>query len=359
MLAATLAWRAPFRGFAQSDMPADLLDAVANESGQINIFNWSDYIDEQTIPDFEREFGIKVNYTTYEDNDEMIAAIKADPGQFDISVPTQDAMFRMRRQNLLESINRSWLSNIDNLDVEFRNPVWDPDNEHSIGWQWGTTGFAYNAALIDDPRADGWQILFDGAPDYDGRLTMLNEREEFIGAALKFLGFSLNTNELAEIEQVRPILLAQKPHVRAYIGAEVKPLLITEDVWLAHLWSGDTFQAQCPEEGGNENLEYVIPKQGGEIWVDVMVIPKDAPNPASAHLWMNYILRPQVGAQLSNYVFYATPNAASLPMLDKELLENPAVFPDAQVRQRLEFKLARTNEAARQLMGDIELDIKS
>jgi putrescine transport system substrate-binding protein len=153
-------------------------------------------------------------------------------------------------------------------------------------------------------------------------------------------------------------LLAQKPDVRAYIGAEVKPLLITEDVWAAHLWSGDTFQAQDPEVGGNENIEYVIPASGAELWVDGMVLLADAPNPATAHLWMNFTMRAEVSAQISNYVYYASPNDAALPLLDEDLRDNPSVFPDTETRSRLEFKLERTPEI-RSLMDDIALDVKS
>lgn len=348
-------------GFAQNDMPRDLLDAVANESGELNIYNWSDYIDEDTIPQFEQEFGITVNYTTFEDNEEMIAAVKADPGVFDLSVPTQDAMFRMRTQNLIQTMNTAWLTNTPNLSAQFLNPEWDPNNKYFIPWQWGTTGIAYNSALIEDPRAEGWSLLFDGAGDYSGRITMLNEKKELVSAPLKYLGFSLNTDDLEEIEQTRAILLNQKPHVSAYLGAEVKPLLITEDVWASHLWSGDTFQAQCPDEGGNENLEYVIPSQGGELWVDGMVLLADAPNPATAHLWMNFTMRPDVNAQITNYVFYATPNQASLDqnLIDEELISNPSVFPSQEVLEQLEFQLEIADEAVRELMCDIELDVKS
>jgi len=356
-----LSARHAFKGFAQSDMPSELLDAVSNESGELNIYNWSDYIDEDTIPQFEQEFGITVNYTTYEDNEEMIAAVKADPGVFDLAVPTQDAMFRMRSQSLIQTLNTAWLTNTSNLSAQFLNPDWDPNNEYSIPWQWGTTGIAYNSALIDDPRTAGWQLLFDAASDFSGRVTMLNEKEELISSPLKYLGLSLNTVDLTEIERVRQVLLDQKPHISAYISAEVKPLLITEEVWAAHLWSGDTFQAQCPDEGGNENLEYVIPEQGAELWVDGQVLLTDAPNPATAQLWMNFSMRPEVNAQLTNYVFYATPNQASLDqnLIDEELAQNPSVFPPQEVLDRLEFQLERTDEDVRQLMCDIELDIKS
>ncbi len=361
VLASTLSSRHAFVGFAQSDMPSELLDAVAGESGELNIFNWSDYIDEDTVPQFEEEFGITVNYSTYEDNEELLAAVKADPGAFDLAVPTQDMMFRMRTQGLIQTLNTAWLTNTINLSAQFLKPEWDPNNEYFIPWQWGTTGLAYNSALIDDPRTAGWQLLFDGASDFSGRITMLNEKEELISSPLKFLGLSLNTDDLGEIGQTRDILLNQKPHVSAYLGAEVKPLLITEDVWAAHLWSGDTFQAQCPDEGGNENLEYVIPEQGAELWVDGQVLLTDAPNPATAQLWMNFSMRPSVNAQLTNYVFYATPNQASLDqnLVDEELVSNPSVFPTQDILDRLEFQLERTSEEARQLMCDIELDIKS
>jgi len=356
--ASAASWRAPFLGFAQSDMPSALLDAVASESGELNNFNWSDYIDEDTIPQFEQEFGITVNYTTYEDNDEMIASVRTDPGVFDISVPTQDSMFRMRNQNLLNTLNTSWLTNLGNLSAEFLNPGWDPGNQLFIPWQWGTTGIAFNSALIDDPRANDWTLLFDAAPEYSGRLTMLSGIEDLVIPPLKYLGFSLNTDNLNEIEQTRSVLLAQKPDVRAYIGAEVKPLLITEDVWIAHLWSGDTFQLQCPDEGGNEAIEYVIPASGAELWVDGMVLLAGAPNPATAHLWMNFTMRPEVGAQISNYVFYATPNDTALPLLEPALRENPSVFPSNDVRARLEFKLERPPEVL-EALTDIELDVKS
>jgi len=336
------AWRPPFTGRAQSDMPADLLEAVEREDGVLNVFNWSDYIDEDTIPNFESEFGIEVVYDTYESNDEMRAKLQASPGQFDVVVPTQDNVIELRALERLQALNHDWLPNLQFLDAQFVDPSYDPGNRASAAYQWGTTGIAYNAPIVgEDPRLGSWSLVFE-AEDLSGKLTMLNDPGEVIGEALKFLGFSMNSGDEDELAAARDLLLEQKPWVRAYIGAEVKPLLITEDIWVANLWSGDVFQVRDVE---NENVRYSLPREGGEIWVDSMAIPQGAPHPATAHLWINYVLRPEVSADISNYVFYATPNEAAIPMLDPELAQDPVVFPDRDVRDKLEFLQPPTGES--------------
>lgn len=357
LLGTTLSARNAIKGFAQSDMPTALLDAVAQESGTLNVFNWSFYIADNTVPDFEAEFGIEVVYDLYESNDEMLARVQAAPGQFDIAVPTQDTLIEMRELGLLESLNHDWLPNLSNLSPEFISPIYDPGNQFSMAYQWGTTGYGLNENFAgEDARRQSWEILFRGQ-EYSGKMSMLDESDETIAEALKFAGFSMNDGSPEALEAARQLLLAQKPLLQAYISGPVRDLLGSEDVWIANLWSGDVLFVQGEL---NENVSYVLPSEGAELWTDNMVIPKSAPHPATAHLWLNYIQRAQVQADITNYVFYATPNQAAIDqgLLDPDLLGDANIFPSDEVRARLEILAPQTGQA-REIRDTIWEELKS
>lgn len=300
-------------------------------SKELNIYNWSDYIAEDTIPNFEREFGVEVNYDTYEDNEALLAKLQSGATGYDIVVPTGYMVEIMLKQGLLAPINHENIPNLSGVSKELADPPFDPGRKHTVPWQWGTTGFAYNSKKVSG-KVDSWKLLWD--PKYRGKITMLDDMRSAISVALKLLGYSLNSTSEKELMEAKKLLLEQKPLLKAYISAPVKSLLISGEVWLSQLWVGDTLMAKDE----NDDIEYCIPKEGCEIWDDNLAIPKTAPHKYTAEVWMNYSLRPEVSAAVSNYVHYATPVEAAKKLINKEDLSNPGIYPSPEVMKRLEFQ---------------------
>jgi spermidine/putrescine transport system substrate-binding protein len=308
-------------------------------SKQLNIYNWSDYVDESTIPNFEKEFGVKVNYDTYEDNEAMLAKLQSGATGYDLVVPTGYMIEIMLKQGLLMPINHDHIPNIKGVSPALQNPPYDPGRKHTVPWQWGTTGFGYNSKKVAAP-VDSWKLLWD--EQYKGKITMLDDMRSSISVALKVQGYSINSTTEKELMDAKKLLMEQKPLLKAYISAPVKSLLISGEVWLSELWVGDVLMAK--EE--NEDLAYCIPKEGCEIWDDNLAIPKSAPHKYTAEVFMNYALRPEVSAAVSNFVHYATPVEAAKKFINKEDLNNPGIYPSEAVMKRLEY-LVDVGEATR------------
>ncbi|MEJ2101981.1 MAG: spermidine/putrescine ABC transporter substrate-binding protein [Desulfobacterales bacterium] len=305
-------------------------------SKQLNIYNWSDYVDESTIPNFEKEFGVKVNYDTYEDNEAMLAKLQSGATGYDIVVPTGYMIEIMLKQGILAPINHDHIPNIKGVSPALQNPPYDPGRKHTVPWQWGTTGFGYNSKKVAGP-VDSWKFLW-----YKGKITMLDDMRSAMSVALKVQGYSINSTTEKELMDAKKLLMEQKPLLKAYISAPVKSLLISGEVWLSQLWVGDVLMAK--EE--NDDLAYCIPKEGCEIWDDNLAIPKSAPHKYTAEVFMNYALRPEVSAAVSNFVHYATPVEAAKKFINKEDLNNPGIYPSEAVMKRLEY-LKDVGEATR------------
>ncbi|MFN8653243.1 MAG: spermidine/putrescine ABC transporter substrate-binding protein [Gemmatimonadales bacterium] len=293
---------------------------------ELNVYNWSDYIAADTIPNFEREFGVKVTYDTYESNEELLEKLRAGSAGYDIVVPSNYVVPVMTASNLAAELNRKYLPNLGNLAPTFVNPVFDPGNRHAIPYQWGTTGFAYRTDKIPQ-AADSWSIFLD--PRYQGKMTQMDDMREVVGSWLRYRGHSLNSVDPAELSAARADALAARKNLKAYISAPVKGQLISGEVWVAQLWNGDTEQARAEEPA----IGYVLPKEGCTIWTDSIVIPATAPHKRAAHEFINYLLRPEVGAAISNFTGYGTPNQAALSQMTR-----PVPYPTAEEFQRLEYQ---------------------
>ncbi len=293
---------------------------------ELNIYNWSDYIAEDTIPNFEKEFGVKVTYDTFESNEEMVAKLQAGASGYDIVVPSNYIVPVMVAGGLVAPLAKSYLTNLGNLAPTFVNPVFDPDNTYSVGYQWGTTGYAYRTDKIQNPP-DSWGIFLD--PKYKGKMTQMDDMRDVIGAWLRYRGKSLNSTVEAELQAAKADALAAKKNLKAYISAPVKGQLVSGDVWIAQLWNGDTAQAKKEQP----NLGYILPKEGCTIWTDSLMIPKSAPHKRAAHEFINYVLRPEVGAAISNFTGYGSPNQAAMAQM-----ETPVPYPTAEEFQRLEYQ---------------------
>ena len=293
---------------------------------ELNIYNWSDYIAEDTIPNFEKEFGVKVTYDTYESNEEMVAKLQAGASGYDIVVPSNYIVPVMTATGLASELNKKYLTNLGNLAPTFVNPVFDPENKHAIPYQWGTTGFAYRTDKIPAP-GDSWGVFLNAK--YKGKMTQMDDMRDVIGAWLRFRGHSLNSIDPAELSGAKTDALSAKKNLKAYISAPVKGQLISGDVWLAQLWNGDTEQAKAEQPA----IGYVLPKEGCTIWTDSLLVPVSASHKRAAHEFINYVLRPEVGAAISNFTGYGSPNQAAMGRMKR-----PVPYPTAEEFQRLEYQ---------------------
>lgn len=303
-------------------------------SDTLNVYNWSDYIAEGTIINFEKEFGVKVIYDTYADNEELLAKIKSGAAGYDVIFPSDYMVKTMIKLDLLAPLNMKNIKNFEYIAEKFKNPAYDaglPDKRHAIPYLWGTTGIGYDSAKIRE-EITGWQDSLWN-PKYKGLMAMLNDMRETMGAALKLLGYSVNTTKNEELDAARKKLLEQKPLLKTYTSTENKRYLATGEVWIAHIFSGDLKIAQKD----NQDLSYIIPKEGGTVWADNMCIPKNAPHKYTAEVFINYLLRPIVIADIANYVYQACPNEAAKPYINQTLLSDPSVYPADEVLQKLEF----------------------
>ena len=305
--------------------PEDPAAPLGPMERELNVYNWSDYIAAGTIPDFEREFGVKVTYDTYESNEEMVAKLSAGAAGYDIVVPSGYLVPVMLAQGLLAPLHKRHIPNLANVAPLFLDLGYDPGNAHSVPWQWGMTGLAYRSDRVAPPG--GWETYFD--PRLAGKLTMMDDGREVIGAMLEYRGHSLNSTDPAELAQAKADAIRAKAQLKAYVSAPVKSQLIAGDVWVAQLWNGDARQAAVEQPA----LRWTLPSQGSLIWTDFMAIPAGAPHKRAAHAFIDYILRPQVGAALSAATHYGSPNAAALP-----LIADPVPYPDAAQLERLEYQ---------------------
>ncbi len=294
--------------------------------GELHIYMWSDYIAEDTVPNFEKEFNCKVTLDTYESNEEMIAKLQAGAGGYDLVCPSGYAITVLKHLDLMEKLTRKHIPNLGNVAPIFTSTVFDPTNDHTVPWQWGVTGIAYRKDKLPTPP-DSWALFLDAA--LKGKVTMMDDMRDNIGAWLRYRGKSLNSVDPTELAAAKVDALAAKVNLRAYISAPVKAQLVAGDVYAAQLWNGDTMQARAE----NDNIEFAVPKEGAAIWCDSLVIPKGARNIRAAHEFLNYILRPEVGASISNFTGYGSPNK-----LASEKLATPVPYPSEEQMKTLEYQ---------------------
>lgn len=296
---------------------------TGNGAGQvtINVFNWGDYIGETTIEDFEKEYpGIKVNYQNFSTNEDMYVKIKTGGSPFDVAIPSDYMIKRMLDEGLLNKINMENIPNYEYIDDRFKSLSYDPDNQYSVPYMWGTVGILYNKTMVSDP-VDSWEILWN--EKYEKQIVMPDSERDSIGITLKMMGLSMNTKNISELEQARDKLIEQKPLVLSYAVDEVKDMMIAESAALAVVWSGDAYY--CMAE--NENLSYVIPKEGTNYWFDSMVIPSTSKHQKEAEIFINYMCETDTAFNNADYIGYATPHKEVMKMLDPELVSDRSAYP--------------------------------
>jgi len=310
---------------------------------EVRIYTWSEYIHEYLIDVFKMNTGVNVVYDTYESTDEMRAKVTSGQSGYDVVMVT-DYMIPefIEVYDLLAELNPTLLPNLIHLDDKFKNPDYDPGNKHSLPYLWGTTGLGWNSTEVTDP-VTSWADVFEPGrvQRYSKTVTMLDDMRETIGAALKYLGYSLNDLDDGHLNEAKEALLAQKPHLAKYTGAlEYIPGLAGLRFKISHAYSGDVFVAA----EDNPDIKYAIPSEGCTLWVDNMTVPKSAPHPIAAHMWINYIMDPTVMAIISNSRYYANPNKDSFPFLNADVAEDPAIYPPEDVYRKLEIMKPVTPE---------------
>jgi spermidine/putrescine-binding protein len=301
---------------------------------ELYIYNWSEYMDPQVLEDFEAEFDVRVIEDTFATNEELLAKLQAGASGYDLIFPSDYMVEIMIGEGLLAEIDRENIPNIANIDPVFADPPYDPGMVHCVPYMWGTTGIGYNTEVFEE-APDSWAYLFDPelASQYAGQITMLNDVREAMGAALKYLGYSLNSTDEAELMEARDLLIQQKAWVYAYDSEQYAPLLSADETVLAHGYNGYFFMTALEDE----RIWYTIPKEGATIWADNMCVPKTAPNKYTAEVFIDYLLRPEVNAALVNYLWYPSPNSAAKEFIDPEILEEPAIYPPPDVMAQLEW----------------------
>ena len=293
----------------------------------LNIYNWSDYIDDRTIPLFQAQSNIRVNYDVFSSNEDLLAKLRAGPTDYDIIVPTNNFIPTYLKLDLIEPLHQDLMPNLTNLDKEFVETDYDPGNRYTVPWQWGTTGIGFNRKRAGE-EVDSWAAVFEPSSAVGGHVTLLREVTDLIGCALIYLGRSPNSIKDSDLADVVKLVRSIKPKLKGFTTDTYIDELAANETWLAQGWSGDVFQAQDQ----NEDVSYVIPKEGSLRFVDVMAVPKGAPHPGNAARFMNYVLHPKVQARISSYVSNGTPVSLAKPLLPPDQTKDPAIYPPATTK---------------------------
>lgn len=345
--------RRDFLGVAvASFIPSWLLAACKKgpEERVVNFFNWSTYIGKETLPRFEKQTGIRVNYEEFADEEEMFAKIRSGARGYDLIIGTDYMIPRLKGMNLIEPYAEGVLKNIGNIDPKFRGTPFDPENAFTVPYLWGTTGIGYNKSKVSKPPTS-WKDLFD--EKYAGRISMLDNSRDCISTALLMLGKDETTSDEKAFDAVRELLLKQKPLVKQYASSTYVDSLVTGEVAVAMAWSGDVLQASRE----NPQLDYVIPKEGSFMWVDNLCLVRGSRHREDALRLVDYLIGGEVAGEVANTVRYASPNAAARPFLDKNLLKDARVFPDKKTASLLKFHALLDPETS-QLWNETWTDVK-
>ncbi|WP_411966105.1 extracellular solute-binding protein [Haloferax sp. YSMS24] len=306
----------------------------------LTVFQWTDYWPSGTVEIFEKAYGVDVSVSNYASNEEMFNKLKAGgSGQFDLVFPSDYMVSIMVEQDLLQPLDTGMIPHWDNLEPMWKNDApYDPgEDRYSAPYFWGTSGVAWNSEMTPDLEGTpSWEIMWDDK--YQGQITMLNDMRETIGAALKYLGYSLNTTDEAKIEEAKQLLIDQKPLLLTYSSVSRAAALQNQEASPLHCWSGDAFVAYWElYEDGSSPINYVVPQEGGVVWVDTAAITKEAKHTNAAHAFINFLTNAKMNAEIANYLYYPTPNEAAKEFVDDAALDNPAIYPPEEVFEKLEF----------------------
>ncbi len=311
-----------------------LLFCSFSAAAEIHMLTWSDYIDPEIPKQFQKQTGIEVKIDVYEETESMLAKLQAAGGdaQYDLVIATDHVVPVLAHLGLVRKLDLAKIPNAKNVEERFRNPPYDPKGDWSVPYQWGTMGIIYRKNLAGFEPS--WNSIFKAR----GRFLMLDSMRDVVGAALKLSGGDINTHDPQQLKKVMETLLAAKQSDK-FLGFDGSPSsakkVVAGEADLAIVYNGDALNAI--KEDKSNSCDYIVPKEGSILWVDTMVVTDKAPNADGAHQFINYLLDAKVGAQLSNYINYATPNAASLPQIAEESRKNPRVYPSSDDLKRMSY----------------------
>ncbi len=294
-------------------------------TNELYIYTWSNYVDDKLLQTFTAQTGIRVKADTFDSNETMLATIQAGKGAiYSIIYPSDYSVDKMIELKLLSDLDPTRLNGVENILPKFQNSAYDPSNRHSIPISWGTTGLIYNTEKLPVAPQD-WNYLWQYQQRLARRLTLLNDVREVMGATLRSLGYSYNSTNAQEIKQAYDRLVTLKPAIASFTTDAWKDRILAGDLWVAMAYSSDA--VQLINQNPTKPLAYVIPSSGTSLWSDTMVIPKNAPNPNGAYAWINFMLQPSVSSQVTQRLYFATPNQAAYDQLPAPLRDNKSLFP--------------------------------
>ncbi len=336
---------------------------IAAANKVLHLFNWNDYIAEETVKRFEKQCQCKVVQDYFSSTEEMMAKLLAGGGDYDVVIPTQNAVEALIQQKSLRALDKSKLANMANMAPGFMNKDYDPGNVYSLPYAFTTTLIGYNENKIRELGIDpaDWSIIFDPAvlAKIKGKVTVMDDSEELFAAALKYLGYSLNDNDEQHLKEAQALILKAKPYWAAFNSSSYIKELTVGNIWVAHGYSSDMFQARADAEeaGRNFSVNFVLPKQGAVLALDNMVIPNKARNVALAHEFINFMMAAENAAELSNIIGTGNPNASAKTFIDDEILAISAIFPSPEQLKTLETIKARKAKE-RRLVNRLWTEVK-
>ena len=326
----------------------------------LNVYNWSDYIDSSVLEQFTKETGIKVNYDVFDSNEVLETKLLAGSTGYDVVVPSASFLERQIKAGVFQKLDKSKIPNLKNMDTEItqRIALHDPGNEHSVNYLWGTSGVGYNEAKIRERMADAPVDSF--AMFYDPKVvskfancgvTVLDAPSEVVGTVLIYLGRDANSEKPEDLAAAEKVLLAVRPYIKYVNSSKYIEDLANGEVCLSLGWSGDVLQSRdrATEAGKGVTIKYLIPKEGAVMFFDMLAIPEGAKHVKNAHLFIDFLMRPEIAAKNSNFVNYANSNAASLPMISEAVKNDPGIYPSAETKTKLVPDLAESPQFTRLL----------
>lgn len=289
----------------------------SEEKETLNVLNYDIYIDKDLLSEFEEANNVKIKYDTYSTPEEMYIKAKAGASNYDLIISSEYMIERMINEGMVNKLNFDNIPNYKYIDEAFKNQPYDPNNEYAVPYFWGTLGILYNKETVD-ASSDSWEMLWD--EKHDQRIIMMDSQRDAFASALKQLGYSLNTVNENELDEAKELLLKQRPLVMAYITDGAPDIMINEEADMALVWSGEAVSAMAE----NENLDFVIPKEGSNIWIDAMFVPTTTKNQALAEKFIDYLCSTEATLRNIDEVWYSTVHTEAIEQVDEELLNNPA-----------------------------------
>ena len=333
---------------------------AAAEEKVVNVYNWSDYIDPAVIEDFQKETGIKVRYDVFDSNEVLETKLLTGNSGYDVVVPSAYFLERQVKAGVFRKLDKAQLPNLANLDPELlqRAAGHDPGNEHGVVYMWGTTGIGFDAAkvkaIMPDAPVDSWRLVFDpavAAKFKDCGISVLEDPTDMVGTVLLWLGKDPNSQSAADLQLAEEALLKVRPFIRMISSSQYIEALANGEICIAVGYSGDILQARdrAAEAGKPVDIRFSIPQEGALMWFDTLAIPTDAKHPGSAHLFIDYLLRPEVAARNSDFVNYANANTKATELVNEALRNDPSIYPTAETKARLQPNLSKSAEFTRLL----------